>query len=186
MNGIHIDFAPPSLFGYLHRLRPLSLLLIILLAISLTTLSLRLFKTYQVRQQLNEKVESREEALEKSKRRIERANLARQSAALSALEVAAMNQAIFRLNMPWTTLFDALQEAAVSDVAVLKLEPEVVSQSLTMSVESKSVDAMFKFIQKLGRQGFFKDVVLLKHEIIEPDPNKPVRFQVTSKWEHQK
>ncbi len=186
MSKLSIDFAPPNLLVRLHRIRLVSALLLVLLVASVALLGLRSFKAYEARQQLQAKVDVQRNELEKMKRQFDRAKLAIKKSTLTSQQVEAINQAIFRLNMPWTSLFDAIQDATVNEVAVLKLEPDVMTQSMTISAESKSIESMFHFLEKLSRQELFRDVILSKHEIIELDPNKPVRFQLSLKWENRK
>lgn len=182
MKQIQIDFAPKTAFLLLSRLRLMSVFLIGVCMLLVVLLGLKIYKVIDIQKERHTQLAAKQLEMSRRERLQSRASLSDQQQSLSPQQVTAANQAIFYLNIPWTTLFDSIQEAAVADVAVLKLEPDVLTQSLKIVAESKNMDAMFLFLEKLARQSLFSEVILQKHEIVESDPNKPVRFQLALDW----
>jgi hypothetical protein len=41
---------------------------------------------------------------------------------------------------------------------------------------------MIAYVEKLKRQPVFSNVFISKHEIYEPDPQKPLRFSIEASW----
>jgi Tfp pilus assembly protein PilN len=41
---------------------------------------------------------------------------------------------------------------------------------------------MLAYVRQLGQQDWFSAVALVRHEINEQDPNRPIRFQVDAAW----
>jgi len=101
---------------------------------------------------------------------------------VSAAQAAAVNGAILQLNLPWPALRDAVQAATPAGVALLALEPDPRRRNLKITAETRDADAMIAYVEQLKRQELFADVVLLRHEINETDPNRPLRFEVDAAW----
>lgn len=182
MRKIQIDFAPKTVFVQLSRLGLISFFLICVCMSLGVMLGLRIYKIAAIQNENQVQLATKQLEISKRERQHARSSSIDQQHSLSPQQVTAVNQTIFYLNLPWTNLFDAVQEATVVDVAILKLEPDALTQSLKIAAESKSMDSMFLFLEKLARQAFFSEVVLQKHEIVETDSNKPVRFQLTLNW----
>ena len=102
---------------------------------------------------------------------------------IAPAQAAAVNAAILQLNLPWRDLQDALASATPPDIALLALEPDARKRVLKITAETKDSDAMIAYIAQLKQQELFGTrVQLLRHEINELDPNKPLRFQVEASW----
>ncbi len=179
MKRVRIDFAPPSLARALHRTGAL--------AWSLALLALLLcagagFIGWQTM--------ARQRALD-----TQLALLRAQSVApvvvlaaapklppVGAPQAGAINAAVMQLNLPWRALRDAVAEATPKGVALLALEPDPRRLSMKITAEAKTSDEMFGYIERLKQQELFSAVALLRHEINELDPNKPIRFQIDAQW----
>lgn len=94
----------------------------------------------------------------------------------------AVNQAIVQLNLPWRDLLETMEVTTPSSIALLSLEPDAKKRQLRVQAEAKTSDAMIAYVEQLKRQSFLHEVVLVKHEINEQDPNKPTRFQFEAQW----
>lgn len=104
-------------------------------------------------------------------------------APIAAAQAAAVNAAIAQLNLPWLALQDALATATPPTIALLALEPDARKQVLKITAETRSSDAMIDYIVQLKQQELFgTGVHLLRHEINELDPSKPLRFQLEARW----
>lgn len=124
--------------------------------------------------------------------RIARAQQARQPAAqlraaapkavIPEAQAKAVNGAILQLNLPWRALQQSVAESTPKGIALLALEPDARKQALTITAEAKSADDMIAYIEQLKEQEFFAAAVLARHEIMDSDPNRPLRFQVEVQW----
>lgn len=102
--------------------------------------------------------------------------------AIAAPQAEAVNAAILQLNLPWPALRDAIEGATPATVALLSLEPDPRRRSLKITAETRDAEAMIAYVAQLKRQDLFGDVVLLRHEINELDPNRPLRFELDAPW----
>lgn len=100
---------------------------------------------------------------------------------LSSQTVDAINRAITRLNLPWEAVFTALEADLPQDVALLEIVPGS-RRSLRLVAESPTPESMTNFIEKLTENGYLAEVTLVKHEINEQDPNRPIRFVLEAQW----
>lgn len=181
MKPVRIDFAPPSVARAWYRAGRRGALL---LAAGLVLLALAVA--------LGAQMAARQRAFEAQ---LAALNARPGSAPAAVLKVAAtpavtipaaqaeaINSAILQLNLPWPALRDALETATPATVALLSLEPDPRRHSLKITAETKDAPAMIAYVAQLKRQPLFGDVVLLRHEINELDPNRPVRFELDAPW----
>jgi len=108
--------------------------------------------------------------------------VARRQAPLGEQEAATVNAAIMQLNLPWRALHDALRRATPATVALLALEPDARKRVLRITAEARGSDDMIAYVERLQEQDGFGAVTLVRHEISEQDPNRPIRFQVDAVW----
>jgi Tfp pilus assembly protein PilN len=104
---------------------------------------------------------------------------------LAPAQAAAVNAAIMQLNLPWRALHDAVRAATPPSVALLALEPDAKKHTLRITAETRASDGMIDYVRSLREQEGFASVTLARHEIVELDPNHPVRFQVDAQWRGQ-
>lgn len=104
------------------------------------------------------------------------------TAALGEQQAAAVNAAIMQLNLPWRALHDAVRAATPATVALLALEPDARKRVLRITAEARNSDDMIAYVEKLQEQDLFGAATLVRHEIGEQDPNRPLRFQVDAEW----
>jgi Tfp pilus assembly protein PilN len=97
-------------------------------------------------------------------------------------QAAAINLTIQQLNVPWTALWDALEEVGSPGVALLEMVPDARAHVLRVKAEARGSDEMVQYIEGLKRQGQFEGVVLVKHEFNEQDRNHPIRFELEAPW----
>ena len=100
----------------------------------------------------------------------------------STAVVAAANKSIGQLNIPWSDLFRAVESAASSGVAILVFEPDPRKNTLRLTVEARSLPAVFAFADRLRGQPISRAVRLVHHETNAQDQNRPVRFQLELQW----
>lgn len=177
MKRVRIDFAPPSLARTLHRTGPL--------AWSLAVLALLLcLAAGLVGWQLVERQRVLDAQVAATRVRSAPAPVAVTTprAQVGVLQAAAVNAAVLQLNLPWRALHDALDAATSSNIALLALEPDPRRRSMKITAEAKTSDEMIDYVEQLKSQELFGSVALLRHEINELDPNRPIRFQLDAQW----
>ena len=101
-------------------------------------------------------------------------------------ELAVAHETIQRLSMPWDDLFGALESAATDQVALLAIEPDPKSGMVAISAESKDYAAALSYVLELSRTRTLSQVHLVKHEVQENDPQRPVAFSVSASWSKAK
>lgn len=179
MKRVHLDFAAPGLQRSLYRAPHAWGLLLAGLGVCAVALSAVL--DYR---EAAEEVDAQRAALQARAA----APVATTQAALrrgplvSEAQAAATNAAIMQLNLPWRALHDAVRGATPPSVALLALEPDSRKRVLRISAEAKNSDDMLAYVEALGREESFSAVTLVRHEVVEQDPNRPLRFQVDAGW----
>lgn len=179
MKRTHIDFAPRTLRRTLFRVPPRFAGLLLVAAALCFVLLAQVIKYQDEREEL--------EAL--------RAALAARAQATRPLPVAAppkftvteaqaqaVNDAVMQLNLPWRDLVEALRAATPASVALLALEPDATRRTLRITAEARNSDDMLAYVARMEEQGWFGSVALVRHEIAEQEPNRPLRFQLSAEW----
>jgi len=108
--------------------------------------------------------------------------VARRATPVSEQQATAVNAAVMQLNLPWRALHDAVREATPATVALLALEPDARKRVLRITGEARGSDDMLAYLEQLQKQQGFGAVTLVRHEIGEQDPNRPIRFQIDAQW----
>jgi Tfp pilus assembly protein PilN len=178
MRKLQIDFAPPSLRRSLFHLAPATW-------IGLAAGLALCFGAALTAGQLAQQRQARAELVQRQSQHQARLTHVPTPVAHTPIPTAqaqAVNAAIGQLNLPWRDLQDALAAATPTNVALLALEPDAKKRQLKLRGEAKSSDDMVAYIEALKAQEFFSDVVLMKHEINDQDPNRPIRFQLAASW----
>ena len=178
MKRVRIDFAPPSLARTVHRTGPLgwtlALLAIVLCAAAGATGWQMLARQRVLASQL---------ALVRAHVAVPAAvAVAAPQVQIGEPQAAAVNAAVLQLNLPWRALHDAIGAATPNNIALLALEPDPRRRSMKITAEAKNSDDMIAYVERLKQQELFGAVALLRHEINELDPNRPIRFQLDAQW----
>lgn len=88
-----------------------------------------------------------------------------------------------QLNLPWSSFFGGLSDAAVfGKVALMSIEPDAQKGQVVMVSEARDLESMLKFVTALQQRPEFSSVVLLSHTINKAVPEKPVRFRLSAQW----
>ena len=119
--------------------------------------------------------------------RLSGARPAREAAAstpgpLSKEEFGAAQDTILRLSMPWDNVFSALEAARSDDVALLSIEPDAGSGSLSITGEARSYPAALTYVAWLSHEKTLKNVRLARHEIDRNDARQRVSFTISADW----
>lgn len=97
-------------------------------------------------------------------------------------EIKAANEVIMQLTLPWNELFNALEEANSSNIALLGIEPNVRKRVVRVSGEAKNQDALFAYLRILQANKSMSSVYLKHQQVREQDPEKPIRFTLDASW----
>jgi len=108
------------------------------------------------------------------------------SAPASADEVALARDTVERLALPWSKLFAALEAAASEQVALLAIEPDTKSGTVKISGDSKDYLAALGYVLNLSKADALSHVQLVRHEVKQNDPQRPVAFSITAAWNEGK
>jgi len=107
-------------------------------------------------------------------------------ARVSPEEVSAARETVERLGLPWTKLFAALEGAANEHVALLAIEPDTKSGTVTISGDSKDYLSALTYVLNLSRADTLSHVQLVRHEVKQNDPQRPVSFSIQAAWNEVK
>jgi Tfp pilus assembly protein PilN len=178
MRRTRIDFAPPSLRRTLFRAPP-RLVYVLPGVLALCIPALMMSQRY-----LEQRDELRDLQAALAARRAPAPVVAAPTpkVAIAPAQASAVNAAVMQLNLPWRDLAAALNEATPETIALLALEPDAKRRTVRISAEARSSDEMLAYITRLQADEWFSSVVLMRHEVMEQDPNRPLRFQVNVQW----
>jgi Tfp pilus assembly protein PilN len=177
MKRVRLDFAPPSLRRSLFRMQR-GALVPVLVGLALCGMALGQLLHYR---EEREEVDAQLAAL-RARAAVPVAAPKAQHVPVGEQEAAAVNKAISILNLPWRALHDAVRAATPASIALLALEPDAGKRVLRISAEAKNSEDMLAYVAALGEGALFGSVTLVRHEVLEQDPNRPLRFQVDAGW----
>jgi hypothetical protein len=177
MKRVRLDFAPPSLRRTLYR-APWAAWVPALGGLALCAAALVHVLDYR---EAREEVDAQLAAL-RTRAALPLPAPRPQPSAVGEQEAAAVNGAIAKLNLPWRALHDAVRAATPANVALLALEPDAKKRVLRISAETRTSEDMLAYVTALGEGKLFGAVTLVRHEVVEQDPNRPLRFQLDAAW----
>ena len=177
MRKVRIDFAPPGLLREVSRASRPAWALLALLAVAIGTLAAahaglaaRQDRYAQLRAQARVPTQAPAAAAVRAR------------APVPEAQASAVNAAVLQLNLPWRALHDAVQAGTPASVALLALEPDARRNRVRITAEAKNSDDMIAYVEQLQKGEWFSAVGLVRHEINEQDPNRPIRFQLDAQW----
>ncbi len=97
-------------------------------------------------------------------------------------QVQKANGVLQQMNVPWGELFASVESAEGADVALLTVQPDPRSRSVTLAGVARSLPAVLGYMQRLERTKRLHDVVLASHEVKAKEPGQPVAFAVSASW----
>jgi hypothetical protein len=180
VKAIRVDFAPRSVRQFVAAMSPAHWLLAGLgLALLLYgALALRNLAQQQTRQQVQ--LEAAREQAQRSARQTRRADTAK--SAISEEQASAVNAAIEKINLPWSSLLNAVEHATPASVAVLELTPDAQKHVLKGAAETATVEKMLAYITQLKAEPFFDKVYLTRHEVNPDSPVRALHFEFSAEW----
>ena len=106
--------------------------------------------------------------------------------AVSNDELALARDTVERLGLPWTKLFAAHESAATDQVALLAIEPDTKTGTVKISGDSKDYLAALGYVLNLSQAEALSNVQLVRHEVKQNDPQRPVAFSISAAWNEVK
>jgi len=180
MKRTRIDFAPPGLRRTLFRAPP-HLAFVVPAVLALCVPALLAGQHYL---EQKEELAALQAALaaRSAPPPVVVAQAAAPKANLTPAQASAVNAAVLQLNLPWRDLAGALSAATPDNVALLALDPDAKRRTVRISAEAKNSDDMLAYVARLQAEEWFSSVVLTRHEVMQQDPNRPLRFQISATW----
>ncbi|GAB2873193.1 hypothetical protein GCM10027277_48090 [Pseudoduganella ginsengisoli] len=175
---MQIDFAPPSARRTLYRTPPLAWAALLAGGVLCAAAA---YVGYNTVAQLRA-ADARIARTQQLRQPAAQARVETPKAVIPEAQGKAVNAAIMQLNVPWRELQQSVAESTPKHIGLLALEPDPRKQALKITAEAKSADDMIAYIEQLKEQEFFAAAVLVRHEIMDSDPNRPLRFQVEVQW----
>lgn len=188
MRTMRIDFAAPGWRRALYRLHPAALAgcaLGLALCAGAALYGYRMVVQQRARAEQVSRIEGEQRRLQVQQQRAGAPGAGATAPAKVQISDAlgkAVNAAVLQLNLPWADVQEAVGAATPPAIALLALEPDPNKQLLKISAEARNADDMIAYIEQLKQQEFFTGAALLRHEVSEQDPNRPIRFQVEAQW----
>ena len=99
-----------------------------------------------------------------------------------AFEMQRARDLLLRLQLPWNQLFETIESAHKSEVALLSIESDNDKRRVKIAGEAKNLDALVAYLGYLEERPALTDVNLESHEIQLKDPQRPVRFVLGARW----
>ena len=83
-----------------------------------------------------------------------------------------------QLALPWGRLFQAVEGAAASRVALIALQPETGQSAVRITAEAHDLAEALEFVRRLQATRQLAGVHLASHQVRTEDARRPVRFVV--------
>ena len=101
---------------------------------------------------------------------------------LSDEQIQILSYAVTRLNVPWNSLFVALESIHSPNVALTSILPNQKKQQLEVTGEARNVQAMLGYVESLEDLAMLEHVTLQKHQVDETHSYRPVKFVILADW----
>lgn len=99
-----------------------------------------------------------------------------------AHRIAAANQVVDELAVPWDVLFGAIESADARGLGVMSLAPNARQRSLHLSGEARSVPDLLEYVDRLAGLKVLGQVRLEGYETVRRDGVDVVSFTVAATW----
>jgi hypothetical protein len=106
--------------------------------------------------------------------------------AVAPEEVKFARETIRRISTPWRNLFGALESTSTGDISLLSIEPDPESGTVVISGESKDYLAVLNYVSRLEGAKTLRGVDLIRHEVRQNEPQRPVAFSVSAVWKESR
>lgn len=171
---LDIDFAAPNPLSY----QRLTLIGLVLIVVALF-ISAYVWAEYQQTEQMLLETEARLNTLAPAQKATPVQSVVETA---SEAEIEYARAIVAQLSTPWNPLLNALERINMQNVALLSVEPNRKKQQLVITGQAKNMESTLSYIKRLEEIDGLSQVYLLKHQIDQSDPNKPVGFTILAQW----
>lgn len=171
---LDIDFAASNPLSY-QRLTLTGLVLMVLALL----LSAYVWVEYQKTEKILSEIEARLNTLAPAQKAVPVQSVVETA---SEAEIQYARAIVTQLSTPWNPLLNALERINMQNVALLSVEPNRKKQQLVITGQAKNMESTLSYIKRLEEIEGLSQVYLLKHQIDQSDPNKPVGFTILAQW----
>lgn len=105
-----------------------------------------------------------------------------------ARKIAAVQQALSELSVPWPGLFEDLERASLDQkeaVALLQIEPDAETGEIRIAAEAASLQTALRYVASLQQSRTLRFPLLDSHEVQLDQRERPVYFEMTAVWDVQ-
>lgn len=91
-----------------------------------------------------------------------------------------------RLSLPWDRLLRGIERTALKrgkDVALLAIRPDAHRRMVKITGEARDFPALVAYAQLLAQDPSMDDVYIESHQVMQQDPQRPVRFELAAHWQ---
>jgi Tfp pilus assembly protein PilN len=126
------------------------------------------------------------EELEKLQRLQQRqtrsASSARQGPAVASDKRNTVEQSMAQLSLPWSQVLGEIERRTGSSIALLHIEAQGQSHKLRLTGETKSMDEVAAYLNRLRSSAVISSVNLVRHELRQAGAVSLLRFVVEASW----
>jgi hypothetical protein len=97
-------------------------------------------------------------------------------------QVDAAAKAITQLAMPWGELYGSLERTVDETVSLTAILPSPEKGEVRLNGEAKDFAALRSYLKRLSDTGNLTDVRLLRQEVKQSDPQRPIVFSIVAIW----
>lgn len=97
-------------------------------------------------------------------------------------ELRYASRVIDKLDLPWDSLFAAVESAFNQQATLLAIEPDAETRQVRLTAEAKDFPAMLDYLKQLQQSPALRDAYLSSHQINQQDSQRPVRFVINARW----
>lgn len=97
-------------------------------------------------------------------------------------EIEAAAKAVERLAIPWGELYGNLESSIDETISLLAVLPNAEKGEIRLNGEAKDFAALRGYMKRLNETGMLTDVRLLRQEVKQNDPQRPIVFSIAATW----
>jgi hypothetical protein len=174
MRPLDLDYVPPPAWANRAGLT-------ILLAAVLVAGGMPVLYVYYADQK--EALQARHRQLQRSQQSVAGNNSLSGAAMQEAqARIRRANEVIGQLDLPWGSLFEAVEGAGHETVALLGIQPDAQKRTVSLAAEARDMSSAVAYVKRLGREAILSETHIVNHQVQDQDPDKPLRFSVQAVW----
>ena len=97
-------------------------------------------------------------------------------------QIAEADVVIKQLNLPWSNLFQTLENTRDTDIDLLELSPNTQTGDVLIIGKAENLKSVFDYMERLKKSQVFSRVDLNNHEKMLQNGTQGLKFSVAAKW----